>query len=149
MKYLIPLLLCLFCFAAPATAKVDTAELYAEAVMTADVPALEALLAPNYWHIGSNGHIQDKAHFIESIKSKTLVVNHLSLSNMRETRIGETRLLTFNGQFKGLSNPPRPQGLMRFSMVLVNNKGKDQVVLFQATPVISTPECSDGNCRIR
>ncbi|MBQ4567627.1 MAG: nuclear transport factor 2 family protein [Desulfovibrio sp.] len=149
MKYLVPLLLCLFCLASPATARVDTAELYAEAVMTADVPALEKLLAPNYWHIGTNGHIQDKAHFIESIRDKTLVVNHLSLSNERESRIGETRILTFNGEFKGVSTPSRPQGLMRFSMVLVNNRGKEQVVLFQATPVLSTPECSDGNCRIK
>ncbi|MBQ3059505.1 MAG: nuclear transport factor 2 family protein [Desulfovibrio sp.] len=152
MKFplLLPFFLFCLCFlAVPAQARVDAVDLYAEAVMTADIPELEKLLAPNYWHIGPNGHIQDKAHFIESIKSRQLVVNHLSLSNQRETRIGQTRLLTANGEFKGVSTPPHPQGLMRFTMVLVNSQGQDQVVLFQATPVQPTTECSDGNCRIK
>jgi len=143
------LLLCVLCLATPAQARVNTVDLYTEAVMTGDIAALEKLLAPNYWHIGSNGHIQDKEHFIASIKDKKLIVNHLSLSNERETHIGETRLLTGNGQFKGISKPARPQGLMRFTMVLVNNKGTEQVVLFQVTPVEPTPECNDGNCRIK
>lgn len=142
-------LLSLLFLAAPAQARVDTVELYTEAVMTGDIPALEKILAPNYWHVGSNGHIQDKEHFIASIKDKQLIVNHLSLTNLRETQIGETRLLTANGQFKGVSNPSRPQGLMRFTMVLVNNQGKEQVSLFQATPVVPSPQCSDGNCRIK
>lgn len=130
-------------------AKADTAELYTNAVMTADVPALEKLLAPNFWYIGGNGHIRDKENFIKEIKDKVLVVDRLTLSNMRETKVGETRLLTSNGIFKGESAMPRPQGLMRYTMVIANNDGREQVVLFQATPVISTDECKDGNCKIK
>lgn len=147
----VPLLLALaLCLAGGiAHAKTDPVEQYTEAVMTGDVAALEKLLAPNFWYIGSNGHIRDKAHFIEEIKDKKLVVDRMTLSNLRETSVGTTRLVTANGIFHGTSEMPRPQGLMRYTMVLGDNKGTEQVVLFQATPVIATPECKDGNCKIK
>lgn len=132
-----------------AQAKTDPVEQYTEAVLTGDIPVLEKLLAPNFWYIGAHGHIRDKAHFIQEIKDKKLVVNRMTLTNLRETRVGQTRLVTANGVFHGTSEMPRPQGLMRYTMVLGDNKGNEQVVLFQATPVISTPECKDGNCQIK
>ena len=153
MKFvqLVPLLLALaLCLAGGvAHAKVDTVALYTEAVMTGDVSALEKLLAPNYWHVSSNGHIQDKENFITSIKNKDLVVDRLTLTNVRETKVGNTRLVTANGYFKGTAVPALPQGLMRFTMVLANNNGKEQVALFQATPVEPSDDCKDGNCRIK
>ncbi len=153
MKFvqLVPLLLALaLCLAGGvAHAKVDTVAMYTEAVMTGDVSALEKLLAPNYWHVSSNGHIQDKENFITSIKNKDLVVDRLTLTNVRETKVGNTRLLTANGYFKGTAVPALPQGLMRFTMVLANNNGKEQVALFQATHVEPSDDCKDGNCRIK
>ncbi len=153
MKFvqLVPLLLALaLCLAGGvAHAKADTVALYTEAVMTGDVPALENLLAPNYWHVSSNGHIQDKENFIASIKSKDLVVNRLTLTNVRETKVGNTRMLTANGYFKGTAVPALPQGLMRFTMVLANNNGREQVALFQSTPVEPSDDCKDGNCKIK
>ncbi|WP_165176275.1 nuclear transport factor 2 family protein [Desulfovibrio sp. ZJ369] len=148
---LVPLLLALaLCVAGGvAHAKADTVALYTEAVMTGDVPVLEKLLAPNYWHISANGHIRDKEHFIQSIKSKALVVDRLTITNVRETMIGNTRLLTGNGFLKGTTVPPLPQGLMRYTMVIADNNGTQQVVLFQATPVQPAPDCKDGNCRIQ
>lgn len=53
-------------FAGAALAKADVTELYAEALMTGDVESLDKLLAPNYWHVSANGHIQDKEHFLAS-----------------------------------------------------------------------------------
>lgn len=132
-----------------ALARADVVQLYTDAVMLGDVQELEKILAPNYWHIGSNGHIQDKSHFIQSIKDRQLVVERLTFTNVREASLGETRLLTGNGIFKGYSALPRPQGLMRYTMVTAMNNGKEEVVLFQATPVIPTADCSDGNCRIK
>ena len=132
-----------------AQAKADTVEVFANAVMTADLPVLEKTLAPNFWYIGANGHIRDKEHFIQEIKDKHLVVNRLTLTNNRETQVGGTRLVTANGTFSGESIKPTPQGLMRYTIVLADNKGNEQVALFQATPVISTPDCQDGNCKIK
>lgn len=141
--------LAFFLTSGTAHAKADTVELYTESVMTADIPELEKILAPNFWYIGANGHIRDKEHFIEELRDKRLIVDRLSLRNQRETKVGDTRLVTSNGVFYGKSDLPRPQGLMRFTMVLANNNGVEQVVLFQATPVIGTKDCTDGNCRIK
>ena len=141
------LFLCLS--AGQAHAKADTVALYTEAVMTGDIPALETLLAPNYWYIAANGHIEDKEHFIQSIKNKDLVIDRLTITNVRTTMIGGATLLTGNGYLKGTTVPALPEGLMRFSLVVVKNQNREQVVLFQATPVVSTVDCKDGNCKIQ
>ena len=132
-----------------AQAKPDTVELYTEAVMIGDVPALETLLAPNYWHINANGHIEDKEHFINTIKHKELVVDRLTFTNARTAMISDAKLITGTGYLKAKATPPLPQGLMRVTVVVVNNKGREQVVLFQSTPVIATEDCNDGNCKIQ
>ena len=132
-----------------AQAKPDTVELYTEAVMIGDVPALETLLAPNYWHINANGHIEDKEHFSNTIKNKELVIDRLTFTNARTAMISDAKLITGTGYLKAKATPPLPQGLMRVTVVVVNNKGREQVVLFQSTPVIATEDCNDGNCKIQ
>ena len=123
-------------FAGAALAKADVTELYAEALMTGDVESLDKLLAPNYWHVSANGHIQDKEHFLASLKERKLVIDRIRLSNMRSTVMGDVTLVTANGELKGSATPPLPQGLMRYTMVL-NKVGKEtKIVLFQATPVV-------------
>ena len=132
-----------------AQAKPDTVELYTEAVMIGDVPALETLLAPNYWHINANGHIEDKEHFINTIKNKELVIDRLTFTNARTAMIGDSKLITGTGYLKAKATPALPVGLMRITVVVVSNKGREQVVLFQGTPVIATEDCNDGNCKIQ
>ena len=132
-----------------ARAKSDVVELYAESVMTADVDELQKILAPNFWYVSPAGHIMDKEHFIDELKSKRLVVDRLSLRNQRETKVGETRIVTANGVFYGKSLLPRPQGLMRYCIVAGDNHGEEQIVLVQVTPVIGTDDCADGNCQIK
>ena len=83
-----------------AQAKPDTVELYIEAVMIGDVPALETLLAPNYWHINANGHIEDKEHFINTIKNKELVIDRLTFTNARTAMISDAKLITGTGYLK-------------------------------------------------
>lgn len=152
MRYLeiIPAsLLMLFLGCAICHAKASTVDLYTNAVMTGDVAALEKLLAPNYFNIASNGHIRDKEHFIQSIRDKSLVVERLSLTNVRESKVGNTILLTANGVFHGKTTSSHPQGTMRFTMVIADNNGEEQVALFQATPVVATKDCADGNCQLK
>lgn len=132
-----------------AAARADVVELYANAVISADTEMLEKILAPNYWHIAANGHIQDKEHFIESIKNKQLVINHLTLTNLRRSMIGGCTLMTGNGILRGTATPALPEGLMRYSVVIAKNGDAEQVVLFQATPVVPSADCKDGNCAIR
>lgn len=132
-----------------AQARPDLVALYVEAVRTADAAALERLLAPNYWHIGSNGHIQDKEHFIAAIKAGKLTVETLHIRNVRASMAGKTLVVTGNGLMRGRSDPPLPEGLMRYTLVLGDNGGRQQIVLFQATPVLPSDDCRDGNCALR
>lgn len=132
-----------------AFARANIIDLYINAVMTADTAALEELLAPNYWNIAGNGHIRDKEHFIQEIRDKTLVVNRVTFTNVLETTLGQTRLVTGTGVFNGKAALPRPEGLMRYTMVIGENNGKEQVVLFQTTPVIPSADCPEGNCKIK
>ncbi|WP_297669248.1 nuclear transport factor 2 family protein [uncultured Desulfovibrio sp.] len=144
-----PMLLALALACGTAHARANTVLLYTEAMLTGDVSALETLLAPNYWHISPNGHIRDKQHLIQSIRNKELVIDRLDFANGRTSLIGDAKLVTGTGHLKARSTTPLPEGLMRFMLVLVTNKGREQVVLFQATPVMATPDCKDGNCRIQ
>ena len=156
MKFIRPCLLALAACALAlclgvrtAAAKADVVELYANAVISADTEMLEKILAPNYWHVAANGHIQDKEHFIASIRNKQLVINHLTLTNLRRGMVGECTLMTGNGILRGKATPALPEGLMRYSIVIAKNGDKEQVVLFQATPVVPSADCKDGNCAIR
>ena len=151
MKFLIAAACCALALFAggAAQARPDLVELYAEAVRTADAAELERLLAPNYRHIGANGHIQDKEHFIAAIKAGKMVIKTLHIRNVRASMVGKTIVVTGNGIMQGTSEPPLPEGLMRYTLVLGDNGGKRQVVLFQATPVVPSADCKDGNCALR
>lgn len=133
----------------PAWARPDTMELYVEAMLTGDTVALQKLLAPNYWHISANGHIQDKEHLLNTIKEKKLVVHKMSFSNARTVIIGDAKFVTATGHLEATSAIPLPKGLLRFTLVLVKTKNGEKVVLYQGTPVIPSEGCGDGNCAIR
>lgn len=140
----------LLAFAGQALAAADNAELFEEALLDSDLKTLNRLLAPNFLFIASNGHIQDREHFLASVREKKLVVTSMTFKNLRESLRGESRIITGNGTFKAKSDVPLPAGLMRLSVVSNNMKGApEQIVLVQLTPVIPTKDCRDGNCRIR
>ncbi len=127
----------------------DTADLFVAALLDADVPSLERLLAPNFIFVSSGGHAQDRKHFLESLRTGRLAVRKARFSSFRETTAGEVRLLTGNGIFDAVSDTPVPSGLMRVSLVAESTKELERIVLIQLTPVISTPDCPDGNCLLR
>ena len=130
-------------------AAADPVDLFVEALLDADTDTLDRLLASNYVFIGSNGHVQDKEHFIASIRSRNVVVKSASFKNLRETSAGPVRMVTGNGTFTAVSNLPLPSGLMRVTLVADNTGPRERIVLVQLTPVIPTAQCEDGNCLIR
>ena len=133
----------------PALAKADSGALMTEALLNSDAKALEKLLAPNFVFIASSGHIADREHFLESVRTKHFKVMGMSLMNMRESRTGPVRIITGNGTATAADDTPLPGGLMRLSLVTESVKGTERVLLLQLTPVIPTHDCRDGNCRIR
>lgn len=132
-----------------ARAVADPVDLYVEALLDADVESLDRLLASNFIFIGSNGHVQDKEHFLQTIAQKKLIVHKASFKNLRESSAGPVRLVTGNGVFTAVSDVPLPSGLMRVSLVSDCTGKRERIVLVQLTPVIPTAQCEDGNCLIR
>ena len=118
-----------------ALAKPDPVELYVEAYLTEDAAGLEKLLAPNYLHINGNGYLQDKEHFLENLRNGKMVVERLTITDVKESRYGDASMLTGTVVFKGKFEPKLPQGLHRVTMVLEKQGGENKILLFQATPV--------------
>ncbi len=141
----------MICLALPgrAEAKPDVSDLFLDAVLESDVDELAIILSSNFVFIGSNGHIQDKEHFLETLKSGGLKVQRVTLKNTRESSAGPVRLITGNGEFTAVSEVILPTGLMRVTMVTERAGKAERVVLLQLTPVVPTSDCRDGNCRIR
>ena len=140
----------LFASADRACARPDVADLFVEALLGKDLPELDALLSSNFIFIGSNGHIQDKDHFMDSLKSGRLAVKEVRLKNTRESTAGSVRMITGNGVFTAYSADPLPSGLMRVTLIADRKGAEDErIVLVQLTPVVSTKDCADGNCRIK
>ena len=86
---------------------------------------------------------------IAAIKGGKMVIKTLHIRNVRASMVGKTIVVTGNGIMQGTSEPPLPEGLMRYTLVLGDNDGRQQVVLFQATPVVPSTDCKDGNCALR
>ncbi len=154
-------LLSLFCLApvllaaglalAPYEAKAaaDPVDLFVEALLDADADSLDRLLSSNFIFIGSNGHVQDKEHFLETIRNRHLIVKSAKFKNLRESSAGPVRMVTGNGTFVAISNQALPSGLMRATLVADGTGPRERIVLVQLTPVIPSAECEDGNCLIR
>ncbi|MEG2171761.1 MAG: nuclear transport factor 2 family protein [Desulfovibrionaceae bacterium] len=120
-----------------AHARPDTVAQYVEAVMTQDTATLQKILAENFLHIGSNGLLQDKENYIENLKNGKMDIRRLTVSDVVSSHYGSATLLTGNAVVHGTYNPPLPQGLMRFSMVLERVGDQDKIILSQLTPVKS------------
>lgn len=128
------LMLVLLC-APVAHAKVDPVALFIEAVMTRDTATLEKLLAANYLHINGNGYLQDKEHFIANLKNGKMVIDRLTITDVKASHFGEATMVTGTVILRGKFEPKLPQGLQRLTMVMEKKDGTDKVILFQATPV--------------
>ncbi len=132
-----------------AQARADAADLFLDAMLESDVSGLNSLTAENFIFIASNGHIQDKHHFLETIRTGALKVTRATLLNMRESSAGQVRLITGNGEFIAMSQDLVPSGLIRITMVTNKTPTAERVVLVQLTPVIPSASCEDGNCLIQ
>lgn len=118
-----------------------------EAVKKPDLDALEKLLSPDFWFIGAGGHLKGKEAFIQEFRDRRMVVDQFELPNLKEKRAGDTRFVTSNGVFRGVSKNPKGQGLIRFTIAIVGNGDNERITLLQATPIIPNNDCKDRNCK--
>lgn len=131
---LAPVLLVLL-FGSMAQAKVESVDLFVEAIMTRDTETLNKLLAANYLHINGNGYLQDKENFIANIKNGKMRIDRLTITDVKSSHYGDATMVTGTAVLRGHFEPKLPQGLQRMTMVMEKKDGTDKVILFQATPV--------------
>jgi ketosteroid isomerase-like protein len=71
----------------------DTVESWRKAVLAQDVKTLDKVFAPEMTYGHSNGHMDTKASFINSIETKKEVYNELNLDDMTVKIVGNTALV--------------------------------------------------------
>jgi len=71
----------------------DTVESWRKAVLAQDVKTLDKVFAPEMTYGHSNGHIDTKDTFINTIQNKKEVYNELNLDDMNVRIVGNTALV--------------------------------------------------------
>ncbi|MBU1821512.1 MAG: nuclear transport factor 2 family protein [Bacteroidetes bacterium] len=71
----------------------DTVESWRKAVLAQDVKTLDKVFAPELTYGHSNGHIDTKDTFINTIQNKKEVYNELNLDDMNVRIVGNTALV--------------------------------------------------------
>lgn len=95
---LLSLFLGLICMAAMAQSKAEKevlnqVEIWRKAVLGQDIKTLDAVFAPDLTYGHSNGHIDTKESFINTIENKKEVYNELELTDMTVKVVGNTAMI--------------------------------------------------------
>ena len=101
-----------------------------------DIPALENLLSPDLVYCHSNGMLDTKETFINSIKSGKLKYLQMNLEEIKVRVYNhKTAILTGLCNVKILSNGQEVNTRFRYTDVYVKRKGKWQLVTWQSLRV--------------
>ncbi|GHB71847.1 nuclear transport factor 2 family protein [Persicitalea jodogahamensis] len=74
-------------------AVLDRVETWRKAVLAQDIKSLDKIFASEMTYGHSNGHIDTKSSFIETIRDKKEVYNELNLDDMTVSVVGNTALV--------------------------------------------------------
>ena len=74
-------------------AVLDRVEMWRKAVLAQDVKSLDKIFASEMTYGHSNGHMDTKSSFIETIRDKKEVYNELNLDDMTVSVVGNTAMV--------------------------------------------------------
>jgi ketosteroid isomerase-like protein len=106
------------------------------ALLANDIPALEALLGDDLTYVHSNGMLDTKASYIESLRSGASRYLTMDMSDLSVRALGED-VAVINAKFearvlvRGGEVNPKPRVLM----VYARRDGRWQMVAWQSTPI--------------
>jgi len=81
--------------AADAAAVEEAAQGLRKAMLDADGPALDALVAPEMVYAHSDGHVEGKAQYVDTIVTKKTIYSSITLSNVKTVVAGDTAVMRF------------------------------------------------------
>jgi ketosteroid isomerase-like protein len=111
-------------------------EAWRNAVLKADIPAMNSLLADDYMAITPNGTLQTKEQALANLRSGVTRIASLEVSDRRVRFYGTTALVTSQADVSGTNAMGDFSGTYRYTRVYVRNaQEKWKIVSFEANRV--------------
>jgi ketosteroid isomerase-like protein len=116
-------------------------EAWRTAMLKGNSTAMDALLAEDYTAITAQGAIQTKEQALSSLRSGTLQLTGLSISDRKVRVYGSTAVVTSVAELTGSRNNKEVTGKYRYTRVYVrNSQGQWKIVSFEASRIQDSGE---------
>jgi ketosteroid isomerase-like protein len=107
-----------------------------DALLSGNVPAMDALLADDYMAITANGMLQSKDETLASMRSGTLHIKSIEISDRKVRFYGGTALVTSRAEVTGSTPEGNVDGSYRYTRVYVRDAGGVwRIVSFEASRI--------------
>ena len=111
-------------------------EAWRTAVLKADIPALDSLLADDYIAITPNGTLQSKEQALANLRTGATHFTTLEISDRKVRFYGTTALVTSRAEVSGTTAEGKISGSYRYTRVYVRDeRGNWKIVSFEASPI--------------
>ena len=111
-------------------------EAWKSAMVKANVPAMDALLADDYMAITPSGTLQSKEQTLATLLSGAIHLTSIDLTDRKVRFYGSTALVTSRAEVVGTSPSGNISGSYRYTRVYVRNaQGKWKIVSFEASRI--------------
>jgi ketosteroid isomerase-like protein len=111
-------------------------ETWRQAILHADIPTLENLLADDYMAISSNGMLQNREQTLANLRSGKVHFTSIELSDRKVRFYGTTALVTSLASMSGVNAEGPIGGDFRYTRVYVRNeRGAWKVVSFEVNRI--------------
>lgn len=106
------------------------------AQLAGDVATMESLLAEDYFGISVSGQLNDKTQQLERLKSKSLVLSRLDISDMKIKLVGRVAIVTSLVEIEGTSDGEPLKGQYRYTRIYKRDPdGLWRITNFEVTRV--------------
>jgi ketosteroid isomerase-like protein len=107
-----------------------------DAILSGNVPAMDALLASDFMAITPDGTLQSKDETLASLRSGTLRIKSLEVSDRKVRFYGSTALVTSRAEITGTNPAGDMTGSYRYTRVYVRDaSGNWRIVSFEASRI--------------
>ena len=116
-------------------------ESWKQAFLTANVAAMDSLLADDYMAITPGGTLQSKEQTLDHLRSGTIHLLSIDLTDRKVRFYGSTALVTSRAEVVGTRPSGEISGSYRYTRVYVRNpQGKWKIVSFEANRIRESGE---------
>ncbi len=111
-------------------------QVWRDAIIQRNAPALDGLLADDYIAITPNGTLQSKDQTLANLRSGATHLSSIELSDRKVRFYGQTALVTSRAEVSGTNAGENFSGSYRYTRVYVRDEqGKWKIVSFEASRI--------------